>query len=188
MTALGVDSFEQWLGEQLNQHASAHGGPSPMPSQAAYHAAHVRGTVHMPLLAKLAAALSTKAAIGVAAGALVVGAAGSEAVITGSINPSDWGKQVVQQVNSCKEALAPGSHGIGECVSSFASQQGKKSSSDHKVTPPNNGNGNGSGNGSGNGNGQRQGPNHTPGTPPNKVHPSPPNRPHPTPPVKKKQK
>jgi hypothetical protein len=168
MTALGMDSFDQWLGEQLNQHASGHGGPSPMPSQAAYHAAHVRGTVHMPLLAKLAAALSTKAAIGVAAGALVVGAAGSEAVITGSINPGDWGKQVVQQVNSCKEALAPGSHGIGDCVSSFAAQQGKKSSSDHKVTPTNYGNGNG------------KGPDHTPGTPSNKVHPSPPNRPHPT--------
>ena len=162
MNALGGDSFDQWLGQQLQQHASVLAGPSPLPMQAQYDAAHVQR--RLPFLAKVAAVLSTKAAVGVAASMLVVAAAGSEAVITGSVNPSDWGKQVVQQVNKCKDALAPGSHGIGRCVSSFASQHGKKVSADHRATPT-----------------PGHGSDHTPGPPANKVHPTTPA--HPTPPV-----
>jgi hypothetical protein len=125
----------------------------------------------MPLIAKIAAVLTTKAAIGVAAATLAVGAAGvSESAITGSTNPSDWGNQVVKQVNTCKDALAPGSHGIGECVSSFASRHGQDSSAEHRATPtPAHGD-------------------HTPGPPPGKgkqtPHPTP--HPHPTPPNKNK--
>jgi hypothetical protein len=170
MNALGGDSFDTWLDEQLQHHASASEGPSPMPVQAQYHAAHVKAAGHMSFLAKAAALLSTKAAIGVAASVLVVSAAGTEAVITGSFNPGDWGTQVVQQVNKCKVALAPGAHGIGQCVSSFASQHGKQVSSEHRATPT-------------------PGQSHverTPGPPAVKVHPTPPSHPtppaHPTPP------
>lgn len=165
MNALGGDSFDTWLDEQLQHHASATEGPSPMPAQAQYHSGHVKAAGHMSFLAKAAALLTTKAAIGVAASVLVVSAAGSEAAITGSFNPSDWGQQVVNQVNKCKDALAPGSHGIGQCVSSFASQHGKQVSSEHRATPTP-------------GHGQAD---HTPGPPVVKVHPTPPV--HPTQPV-----
>lgn len=168
MSAPGGPGFDQWLDTQLQQQAAAHTGPSPLPAQAQYHAAYLKGGAHLPLLAKIAAALSTKAVIGVAAAALVVGAAGaSESVITGSLNPSDWGQQVVKQVNNCKTALAPGSHGIGQCVSSFASQHGQDVSAEHHATPT-------PGHGV-----------HTPGPPAGKgnpsPHPTPPSHPHPTP-------
>jgi hypothetical protein len=173
MSTLGGDSFDTWLGEQLQHHASVNAGPSPMPVQAQYHAAHVAGAGHVSFLAKAAALLTTKAAIGVAASVLVVSAAGSEAAITGSFNPTDWGTQVVKQVNKCKDALTPGSHGIGQCVSSFASQHGKQVSADRRATPP---------------------PGHsdrTPGPPAVKVHSTPPTHPtppaHPTPPSKNKK-
>ena len=173
MSAPGNPGFDRWLDSQLQQHASAHIGPRPLPAQAPYHAAYVKAETHMPLIAKIAAVLTTKAAIGVAAATLAVGAAGvSESAITGSTNPSDWGKQVVKQVTTCKDALAPGSHGIGQCVSSFASQHGQNSSAEHRATPtPAHGD-------------------HTQGPPPGKgkptAHPTPPSHPHPTPPKKNK--
>jgi hypothetical protein len=171
MNAPGDDSFDQWLGQQLQQHASAHSAPSPMPVQAQYHAAYVKSGLHVPMLAKVAAVLTTKAALAITVGVLVAAAAG-ETVVTGSINPADWGQQVVHQVQKCKDALAPGSHGIGDCVSSFSSQHGKKVSSDHHASPtPGQGNGNGNG--------------HTPGQP-DKTHPTPPGQggSHNTPPDK----
>jgi hypothetical protein len=165
MNALGGDRFDQWLGHQLQQHASAHSAPSPLPASARYHAAYIQGGLHVPVLAKLATLATTKAAIGLTVGVLAVGAAG-EAVVTGSVNPANWGQQVVKQVNSCKLALTPGSHGIGECVSSFASQHGKKVSADHRATPT-----------------PGQGKNHTPGPPSGKGKPTPPSHAHPTPPA-----
>src|SRR6202795_4093137 len=171
MSNLGDLGFDNWLSSQLQMHAAAYRGPSPLPAQAQYPAAYLHGSSHMPLLAKIGAAITTKAAIGVAAGALVVGAAGvGESVITGSTNPSDWGKQVVQQVNTCKDALAPGSHGIGQCVSSFASSKHGDAGAEHRATPT---------------------PghvDHTPGPPAGKGKPSPhptPSHPHPTPPNNK---
>ena len=133
MSTQGTTGFDHWLQSQLQQHASAHSGPSPLPAQAQYHAAYLQGA-HLPLVAKVVAVLTTKAAIGVMAGALAVGAAGvSESVITGSTNPSDWGKQVVKQVNTCKDALAPG--GIGQCVSAFASSKHGAAGAENRATP-----------------------------------------------------
>jgi len=87
----------------------------------------------MSFLAHAASVVSAKGAVGLAVAALAVAAAGvgAEAAITGSADPSNWGQQVVQQVDKCKDALAPGSHGIGECVSTFAKQHGKQESSKH---------------------------------------------------------
>jgi hypothetical protein len=173
MSTMGDQGFDQWLGSQLRQHAAAHSAPSPLAAQAQYHAAYLHGGAHLPLIAKIGAAITTKAAIGVAAGALVVGAAGvGESAITGSTNPSDWGKQVVKQVTTCKDALAPDSHGIGECVSSFASRHGQESSAEHRATPtPAHGA-------------------HTPGPPPGKgkatPRPTPNPHAHPTPPKNNK--
>lgn len=178
MNAPGGDSFDQWLGQLLQQHASAHSAPSPMPAQAQYHAAYIKGGVHVPIVAKVAAVLTTKAAIAATIGVLAAAAAG-EAVVTGSVNPVDWGQQVVQQVQKCKDALAPGSHGVGSCVSSFASQHGKKASDEHRAHPtPTHGQGSGTGVGNGTGNGNGKDKAHT--TPP--THPSPPDKDHPSPP------
>ena len=168
MSVNGDPGFDRWLEAQLHQHAVAHSGPNPLPAQAQYHAAYLQGA-HLPLLAKVAAALTTKAAIAVAAGALAVGAAGvGESVITGSANPSDWGKQVVKQVNTCKDALAPDSHGIGECVRSFASSKHGAAGAEHRATPT------------------PAHSDHTPGVPPHKgkatPHPTPSPHSHPLPP------
>jgi hypothetical protein len=180
MNAQGGDSFDQWLGQQLQQHASARSAPSPIPAQARYHAAYVQAGVHVPVLAKVAAVLTTKAAIAVTFGVLAVAAAG-EAVVTGSINPVDWGQQVVQQVQKCKDALAPDSYGIGDCVSSFASKHGKNVSDEHRAHPtPTSSHANGTGNGNGNGDGKDK-PHPTPPghpSPPDKAHPSPPSNGH----------
>jgi hypothetical protein len=63
--------------------------------------------------------------IAVAAAATTFAVAASEVAITGSINPANWGQQVKQQVADCKASAARlGVHGIGQCVASFARQNG----------------------------------------------------------------
>lgn len=137
MSVESGDGFERWLERQLHSEAAKAGGPSPAPAQAQYHAAYLQGGLHMSVLAHAVALVSTKAAIGITVAVLAVGAAGvaTEAAVTGSANPSNWGQAVVDQVKSCKLALAPGTHGIGECVSTFANKHGKAVSADHRTSP-----------------------------------------------------
>ncbi len=87
----------------------------------------------MSVLAKAAALVSTKGAVGLAVAFLAVGAAGAatEIAATGSPNPSVWGANVVSTVRACKLALKPGEHGIGQCVSAVAKTHGKEVSSSH---------------------------------------------------------
>lgn len=126
------------------------------------------------LLSGVRAALVVKAATGLAVAALAVVAAASvtEAAITGSADPANWGQQVRQQVIACKAALETGQHGIGQCVSAFASQHGQvmsgrasgarlnhgngNANGHDKATGESNGKANGSGKGKGNGNGHGQ--------------------------------
>ena len=79
------------------------------------------------LLSGGVSALVVKATTGfaVAVFAVVAAAAVTEAAITGSADPANWGRQVTAQVAACKAALKTGEHGIGQCVSAFASQHGK---------------------------------------------------------------
>ncbi len=130
------DGFDQWLEQELRNEAARASGPSPVPAQAAYHAAYPAGGPHMSVLAKAATVVSAKGAAGIAVAMLAVGAASAatEATVTGSANPANWGQQVVQQVQKCKDALAPGSHGIGQCVSAFARQHGAQVSADHRAS------------------------------------------------------
>lgn len=99
------------------------------------------------------AALTVKLLTGVAAAAAAVTVAG--VATTGSLNPGVWGQQVSEQVETCKSTLAAGQHGIGDCVSDFASQHGAIVASEarHHGAGNSNGNGNANGNGNGNGNG-----------------------------------
>jgi hypothetical protein len=101
------------------------------------------------LLGGAGAALTIKILTGVAVAAAAVTVAG--AATTHSLNPSVWGQQVKQQVETCKDQLAQGDHGIGDCVSGFANQHGQSVASDARQ----HGNGNGASkdkNGNGNGN------------------------------------
>ena len=79
-------------------------------------------TAARALIGGAGAALTVKVLTGVAVAAAAVTITG--AATTGSLNPADWGQLVKQQVNTCKDDLASGQHGIGDCVSSFASQHG----------------------------------------------------------------
>jgi len=113
------------------------------------------------LFGGVGAALGAKLLTGFAVAALAVAGAGvtSEVATTGSLNPSDWGKQVVQQVNTCKETLrASGVRGIGQCVSAFAKQHGKLVSGEHRNsdarTNDHGNNGNNGNHGKGGNNGQ----------------------------------
>ncbi len=87
----------------------------------------------MSVLAKAVTVVSTKGAAGLAVAVLALGAAGvaTEAAVTGSANPTNWGQAVVDQVTKCKDALKPGQHGIGQCVSAFAKTHGKTVSESH---------------------------------------------------------
>jgi hypothetical protein len=141
-----TNGFDGWLARELQQHASQVAGSNPLPSQARYHAVAIAGTA---LGAISFAILSTKTVTAAAISVVAIVAAGAttEAVITHSANPAVWGHQVVQQVENCKAALPPGGNGIGECVSSFASQHGKQEKTKNEASSPNpNGNG-GSSNG-----------------------------------------
>jgi hypothetical protein len=121
------------------------------------------GGIMKRLLGGAGAALGVKLLTGlaVAASAAVIATAATEVAVTGSLNPSNWGQQVTQQVGACKASAARlGVHGIGECVSDFASSkprvnQGQNNGkgngkSNGKGIPKDKGNGNGNGNSNGN--------------------------------------
>jgi hypothetical protein len=79
------------------------------------------------LLGGAGAAIGIKIVTGiaVAAAATTIAVAATEVAITGSVNPTNWGQQVVTQVNACKASAARlGVHGIGQCVASFARTHG----------------------------------------------------------------
>jgi len=99
------------------------------------------------LLSGGVSAIVVKATTGfaVAVFAVVAAAAVTEAAITGSADPANWGQQVRQQVIACKAALESGQHGIGPCVSAFASQHGQVMSGRASGARLNHGNGNAKG-------------------------------------------
>lgn len=86
------------------------------------------------LMSGAGAALAAKIVTGfaVAAIASTAAVAATEISLTGSANPANWGQQVKQTVETCKDTLrASGTRGIGQCVSAFANQHGKTESGDH---------------------------------------------------------
>ncbi len=112
------------------------------------------------LLGGAGAALGLKLATGFAVAAFAAAAAGAttEVAITGSLNPADWGQQVKTTVADCKAKLAAGQHGIGDCVSDFATQHGDLVSDQHsKGNGTDGGTTSGSTTGSSNGSGNSAG-------------------------------
>jgi hypothetical protein len=117
--------------------------------------APLSGGIMKRLLGGAGAALGVKllTGIAVAAAAAVVAGAATEVAVTGSLNPTNWGQQVKQQVIGCKASAARlGVHGIGECVSDFASSKPRENQGKHK------GNDSGTDNGKGNAKDKTKGP------------------------------
>ena len=136
MTASG-DEFEGWLEQQLQGALQAHAGPSPLATQATYHAAALTGGIGgVSTFSTITAAVTSKAAAGIATAALVVGGGGAVAATaaTGSTDPGVWGQTVTQAVTQCKSELQDGQHGIGQCVSAVASQHGQQERDQHSAS------------------------------------------------------
>jgi hypothetical protein len=126
------------------------------------------GGVMKRLFGGAGVALGAKLLTGFAVAALAVTAAGvtTEVATTGSLNPTDWGQQVKQQVETCKTTLrASGVRGIGECVSAFAKQHGKIVSGEHRNSDARTNHGNNGKNNDHGNNGTHGKPSGTPGRP-----------------------
>jgi hypothetical protein len=144
----GTD-FEDWLEEQFSRTLGPERGQRPLPSQARYGVAS-RGIWRrfVAIRSSVLAAIGTKAVAGGAVVALAAGGAAAAVKTTGSMNPADWGRGVVQAVQVCKDDVRGNtaasssrtSQGIGHCVSKVARQHGKEQRAQHaggapKVTP-----------------------------------------------------
>src|SRR5919201_5016371 len=113
---MGVN-FDGWLEGELHrgfEHATSH------PPVAPRYASLPPLTGRSPVMHSLAAAAKSKVAIATAAVTLAAGGGvGAKAAVTGNPNPFNWGHQVKRQVETCKQNLPAGQHGIGKCVSDF---------------------------------------------------------------------
>jgi hypothetical protein len=124
--------FERFLDSQLQTRLGELAGPTTDHRRAAYHLAAtgsaswfgVAGARRMPA-SRAAVALVT------AALALVAGSAVAAAAVTGSSDPGVWGRTVTQAVAECKDHLADGEHGIGQCVSEVARRHGEAQKEAH---------------------------------------------------------
>ncbi len=143
-----MSDFESELDQELHRVLDPVAA-TPVPARRAVHSRTAAKTIAGGAGAALGLKLLT--AVAVAAAAVTVAGAAT----TGSLNPTDWGQQVKQQVETCKSQLADGQHGIGDCVSGFASQHGASVASDarhHGDTNPHGNNGaNGGANSGGHG-------------------------------------
>ena len=159
----GPGDFERELEQELHRILDPIVA-APIP----FRRAPITGGIMKRLLGGAGAALGLKIVTGlaVAAFAAVVAGSATEVAVTGSLNPADWGQQVKQTVETCKDTLrASGTRGIGPCVSAFAKQHGELVSDSHQASNArqnngknkshSNGNSNGSGHkGSGSGGGE----------------------------------
>ena len=81
------------------------------------------------LTTAVASAVKSKAAVVVLTTVVAVGAVGGGTAAAAASGA--FGQQVKAHVESCKDALAQGAHGIGECVSDFAQQHGVQQRQQH---------------------------------------------------------
>ena len=159
-----MSDFDREIESELNRVL----GPVDRASIPAWRAPASGGPMKR-LVGGAGAALGAKFITGFAVAALAVAGAGvtTEVATTGSINPNDWGQQVSQQVQTCKDTLrASGVRGIGQCVSAFASQHGKAVSAEHRASNARDHGNNGKNNDHGNGkNGEHGKPSNLPHQP-----------------------
>lgn len=140
------EDFDRWLERELRGVVGQLRGTRPRAHEATYFAALAAGG-QMTLSARLIATLTSRAAALAAAAALSVGggAYALAAAATGDPNPLNWGQQVKQVVQQCKEEVRSESpvgeasearevsaaRNVGQCVSAFARQHGQQERSQH---------------------------------------------------------
>jgi hypothetical protein len=126
-----MSDFERELEDELHRIVDPMTvGPIPF-----RRATALSGGTMKRLLGGAGAALGVKIVTGFAVAALAATAAvaATEVALTGSVNPTNWGQQVKEEVADCKASAARlGVHGIGHCVSSFARQHGDAVSDSNK--------------------------------------------------------
>src|SRR3989442_11016688 len=126
----GPGDFERELEQELHRILDPIAA-APIPLRRA----RLSGGIMKRLVGGAGAAIGLKVLTGfaVAAFAAVAAGAATEVAVTGSLNPADWGQQVTQTVQTCKDTLrASGTRGIGPCVSAIAKQHGQQQS--HKAS------------------------------------------------------
>src|SRR5713226_6764376 len=158
----GTGDFESELERELHRILDPIAA-APIPLRRA----PLSGGIMKRLFGGAGAALGAKLLTGFAVAALAVAGAGvtAEVATSGSLNPTEWGKQVVQQTNTCKDTLrATGMRGIGVCVSAFAKQHGKIVSGEHRNSDARTNDHGNNGKNKGN-NGNHGKPSDTPGRP-----------------------
>lgn len=122
------NDFDRWLEDELGRALSRiePGYVAPRYLEA--------GAPRLGRLLRPFAAVPTLITAKVAAAGIVLVAAATTGVAVhsvasnGSNDPATWGQKVVQQVQKCKAELGADQHGIGQCVSNFAKQNGDNQS------------------------------------------------------------
>ena len=160
----GFDLNRQ-LRSAVRKQPGAGKGPSPSASQSAYHAAFLAS--EHGRAASLRSLASPKVLAGMAAAVMAVGGGSLAyaAAATGSSDPSVWGKTVTAAVEQCKDQLSNGIHGIGECVSKVAKQNGEDARADHSRGKSGQDHPSGASGSTGHGNGHGQGNGNATGRP-----------------------
>ena len=135
MESSNIPDLDRLLENELQRQVSTHPGHAADPGMARYHAAFLRGGMHMPFGPGFVAGISAKAAIGLAVATLAVGGgAVAAAATTHSINPVVWGETVVGAVKTCKAEYGPSAtttgsttakENVGQCVSAVAKTHGQ---------------------------------------------------------------
>lgn len=125
------EHFDDWLERELRRRLAPISAQSARPAQARYQTGVLNRRYRM--LRILPAAAAAKA-VAVVAAVAAAGAVTATAV-THSPNPQVWGQQVKAAVEQCKDNLQSGQHGIGDCVSDFASQKGQTERNQHAAHP-----------------------------------------------------
>ena len=115
-----MNDFDREIEFELRR-ALGHLDRAPVPPRRAMRS---QSTRMRALVGGAGTALTFKLLSGVAVAAAAVTVAGAST--TGSLDPTVWGQQVKAHVADCKAKLGDGEHGIGDCVSSFASQHGQQ--------------------------------------------------------------
>ncbi len=82
-----------------------------------------------------AIAVGIKSKVGAAVLATLLATGGGAGAVAAATHGA-FGQQVKAQVESCKDALGTGAHGIGDCVSDFAQQHGKQQRQQHSEGKP----------------------------------------------------
>lgn len=114
------EHFDGWLERELSQRLNPLTPLSPRPAQARYRTVLLHRRYRMWRLLPATAAAKAVAAVAAVAAAGAVTATAA----THSPNPAVWGQRVSEMVEFCKsQAATNGRHGIGDCVSDFASQK-----------------------------------------------------------------